>query len=356
MPNKPETYHKHIHEDSSIETLLDFINDGASIGNGLDVIELVNFEDEYGVKNFDKILKLYVGDISKYTAIKDSLTEDNRKTIELLPLEIGTELILPLDKINRELRKFDTNQVVDFRTFSQFIASQLYVLLKEPKYERTYKIKNISTINTIRDVFPFISVWLWSRALSVDEKGDYDDKIIDITPFVTNLNTNSTYDGGSFNLSIAPVSAEYIQEKGWVIDPNMKASSNSFISDNGLYKTRKDGLKRNDLYFHNIIQENDVVFIRFEKLDLEKDREEKKNKLDFFIDKKELAGKIYDMIGLVDTNTINTEGANSNVSINIGGRDLVKLFIEDGVYFYPCLLYTSPSPRDAHESRMPSSA
>ena len=23
---------------------------------------------------------------------------------------------------------------------------------------------------------------------------------------------------------------------------------------------------------------------------------------------------------------------------------------------YPCLLYTSPSPRDAHESRMPSSA
>ena len=25
-------------------------------------------------------------------------------------------------------------------------------------------------------------------------------------------------------------------------------------------------------------------------------------------------------------------------------------------YFYNCLLYTSPSPRDAHESRMPSSA
>ena len=25
-------------------------------------------------------------------------------------------------------------------------------------------------------------------------------------------------------------------------------------------------------------------------------------------------------------------------------------------YYKPCLLYTSPSPRDAHESRMPSSA
>ena len=30
--------------------------------------------------------------------------------------------------------------------------------------------------------------------------------------------------------------------------------------------------------------------------------------------------------------------------------------IGDGTYFHSCLLYTSPSPRDAHESRMPSSA
>ena len=29
---------------------------------------------------------------------------------------------------------------------------------------------------------------------------------------------------------------------------------------------------------------------------------------------------------------------------------------EDGKPIYSCLLYTSPSPRDAHESRMPSSA
>ena len=32
------------------------------------------------------------------------------------------------------------------------------------------------------------------------------------------------------------------------------------------------------------------------------------------------------------------------------------VFIPAGVYHDTCLLYTSPSPRDAHESRMPSSA
>ena len=31
-------------------------------------------------------------------------------------------------------------------------------------------------------------------------------------------------------------------------------------------------------------------------------------------------------------------------------------FVLDGKRYHGCLLYTSPSPRDAHESRMPSSA
>ena len=48
-------------------------------------------------------------------------------------------------------------------------------------------------------------------------------------------------------------------------------------------------------------------------------------------------------------------------------RDRINLLIDPGSAFlelsqlaayqtYSCLLYTSPSPRDAHESRMPSSA
>ena len=37
--------------------------------------------------------------------------------------------------------------------------------------------------------------------------------------------------------------------------------------------------------------------------------------------------------------------------------DVQEMYIEcDGTRYYCCLLYTSPSPRDAHESRMPSSA
>ena len=49
---------------------------------------------------------------------------------------------------------------------------------------------------------------------------------------------------------------------------------------------------------------------------------------------------------------INTVEAIIEKYLNVQLADLVV----DEKLPYPCLLYTSPSPRDAHESRMPSSA
>ena len=45
-------------------------------------------------------------------------------------------------------------------------------------------------------------------------------------------------------------------------------------------------------------------------------------------------------------------------TLTSGFRDAMKEFAYDGGYtlVYPCLLYTSPSPRDRQKSRMPSSA
>ena len=46
--------------------------------------------------------------------------------------------------------------------------------------------------------------------------------------------------------------------------------------------------------------------------------------------------------------------------VKLYGRDILTkravAWHGDAPYRYTCLLYTSPSPRDAHESRMPSSA
>ena len=42
---------------------------------------------------------------------------------------------------------------------------------------------------------------------------------------------------------------------------------------------------------------------------------------------------------------------------DLAGVSASQVEMQSGIQFYDgCLLYTSPSPRDAHESRMPSSA
>ena len=40
----------------------------------------------------------------------------------------------------------------------------------------------------------------------------------------------------------------------------------------------------------------------------------------------------------------------------LAGVSASQVEIQSGIQFYDCLLYTSPSPRDVEESRMPSSA
>ena len=66
---------------------------------------------------------------------------------------------------------------------------------------------------------------------------------------------------------------------------------------------------------------------------------------------------------------INDSAISSTNYKNVGGKPVVNIVRDKGhvtgentIYYKPqyipkdCLLYTSPSPRDAHESRMPSSA
>ena len=57
------------------------------------------------------------------------------------------------------------------------------------------------------------------------------------------------------------------------------------------------------------------------------------------------------MINIIDYNVIDTQKIKFNKPDKVKGGSYMSLAEYNG-----CLLYTSPSPRDAHESRMPSSA
>jgi hypothetical protein len=48
-----------------------------------------------------------------------------------------------------------------------------------------------------------------------------------------------------------------------------------------------------------------------------------------------LSGKVYDMIGLVDSAPITLDAAHNMQTVTIQGRDLSKLLLDDGVFFFP---------------------
>ena len=132
-------------------------------------------------------------------------------------------------------------------------------------------------------------------------------KLFDITKFLTYVNTSVTESGGNFELRMSFVSENDITENN--------SYTNENINETGYVKA---------LFIQSLIRENDLVFIKFETLKLE-EKSKKSNG--------DVSGKIWDLIGLVDTNEIRSDA--SNIDITVTGRDLIKLLIEDNNFFIP---------------------
>jgi hypothetical protein len=77
-----------------------------------------------------------------------------------------------------------------------------------------------------------------------------------------------------------------------------------------------------------MISENDVIFISF--------RDDKKEVYedDFFTSVDNIQNRYWDFIGLVDINSCSLTAESVDASISVSGRDLMKLLIEDGSFFF----------------------
>jgi hypothetical protein len=329
LVSKP--YFEYTVRDTSIATVADLIFGDAAVFTGFKSAEefaSYNGDLEQGnITNADRI-------ISYYTA-EDQKTYEARVDFENFPIVFGTILFIPFSAVDRDIITLFGDAVVSVDS-NAFIANELKNFYTNPKNIRSVVSKS-KTLGTYKEMFNHISVWIWTKTLSskvVNGEIAYEDVIINITPYITNLSTNVTKDGGSFNFSIDPILAVFNNETNkWEIDDATikRLKNEQYVSQGHI---NDSDLKRKNFYFHNILQENDLVFIRFEALESETDRLQNKNV--FEIDKSELQFKVFDMIGLIDVSSIQGNyGNNNEVTLNVQGRDLMKLFIEDGVYFYP---------------------
>lgn len=331
MSSTSTEYILHLHTDPSIQSVYDFVMDGGSIGLGMGIKELLAYEDSNNIPNIDNIKNRIIEEneeeYKELQNIIDNYLIVSEDELKKIPLKTGTTLALPNNRLDLNAGVIEGNQIIDTKDSETFIAEKLYSLIKDPAYVRGRSVVS-SNLTIINDS---VSIWVWSRSLSKvfdDQKDTYENKLIDITPFCTAVNLGNHANGGNFSISIVPVVAQY--DNGWVIDRDF--INNTVIHSRINFLSENDIRKRFPLFSSFAFKENDVVFIKLEKLQKENRRE--LSLRDLTIDPSELPGQIFDMIGLIDAPSTAANGI-TNFTITLQGKCLSKTVIDDEVHFYP---------------------
>lgn len=295
----------------------------------------------------DFTLEIFYNYEDNSTRIKNSLRKGQKDSGITTLINHGVLIKFPINKVEKTVIDTISNVVVENNDFEAFLDDRI----KDIIHDTNYKPVNIDRIKGAGNVWRMknrISVWIFCKGLgNIGEEG----KLINVTPFVKSLTTNVGDTGGNFKIEFAPISASFDSVKGWKIQKETAYQyayngELNFISRDSTTKIQEEESVSRLNFFHNIIKSNDVVFIKFETLENEKKlrgKESKELRLEnLVIDKGMLVGgkdgdnkQIFDMIGLVDSNSISNISESAESDVEVSGRDLMKVLLEDGEYFYP---------------------
>lgn len=304
---------------------------------------------------------------SKYVTIDVIISNSNVLTDNYISTIFSQE--------DEELGEGNSGQLFTINNFFQNYVKSI------PKILKTTPLENINITKTSRRQYVNPKVWLWSKSLCENQKFN-NNSIFDLTPFVQSINSFVGDNGGNFSLNLLniegviqvenkqavgiwhPKKERYLKFKtnysnkiNYIFKNVINARYNRNFYDNTINEIvdekneesenienentiRLEELKiisksveqnlSGDIFFKNLISENDLIFITFRD-----DEENEVDKIDdFFISNDKLPGNNWDMIGLIDKNSLSLTYESNDYVTNITGRDLMKLLIEDGSYFF----------------------
>jgi hypothetical protein len=278
---------------------------------------------------------------SNYSKEEQELYKDLYASGNLNVLHVNTPLCLPVVKSTSPLKKLKSRSIkqittsntlndpkLDYTPLNPYFSQKQLELEKDPSYIRSKQITKQNSNIDLNVIEENCQVWIYSKAL---------DKIINVSPFIQDLTTMKS-EVGAFSMTLSPVSIASDSETGLRDYDIIKSLKNSFVNHYNLIKNSKLVLS----FFEQNFQQNDVVFIRFEKLKNEKEVE---YELDFSINEHNLKDQIFDMIGLIDIVGSNISLENTDYSVSVSGRDLTKVVLEDGSYLMPLIYVEGNSNR-----------
>lgn len=195
------------------------------------------------------------------------------------------------------------------------------------------------------------TVWVYVRAI---------DKILNLTPYIQSVSTNKGMTNGSWSVKLSGFAEGYVPNNHSKRKASKQIAYVSTSAGDKFFVGEQNTIlgSTGELNFDTIskyVQYNDLIFISFEQLEQDRSNlyktEINPNELgavttrtisdSYRVTKDPNAGtgevktfsRTWDMIGLVDSiGTTNTFGGSSQ-EISIQGRDLSKLFTDDGCYF-----------------------
>lgn len=302
-------------------------------------LNLLKYAGDTKVSNYERILNrlfcdgLYnviSGDFG--TGFNWMLTEDEFKSLFPEPLDIpvcdGQDILLPPSEAQRDFVGLQSEgQVFYFDDFSTFISKTRREIETSKDYVPTEKlfdkIGDYSLGNQVNNINSYFSVWIYCKKLG---------QIVDISKYCKYINSSSE----DFTIGLSYLdknSLTKLQNESY--SSEYKVILSSGFSSNGSSTTSRT----KPSLFHEIISQGDIIFIRYETLELEENTDSSKCELNEqglpIITKDMLPGNCYDLIGLVDSCSQSEEFVLDNFLVTISGTSLSGIFEKDISLFLP---------------------
>lgn len=247
------------------------------------------------------------------------------------------------DKITAELAISQINAQVDTNDFYAFANEKIQSILQDEGYIID---DNTSKKEVDCQVFGWFksSYWLTKSKNGINRLTKKDMEFSDLSKYIISLSTSVTDNGGSFTIKLPILSVNsnlmimknvenpehYLGEK-YIFDKN---SSSLYNFNKGEYYSKAELNESNFNFFEWLISSNDLLFISFERLKMEKIRANPDFlSSDSFDVKTKISEGVFDMIALVDDVKVTTN-AQGEGYVEVSGRDLMKMLIEDGSFFF----------------------
>ncbi len=325
---------------------------------GITADELFEFNREFIWSQMtDKDKKIEKAAKGKYPESAADLTID-------MWLPSPCYLKIAADKVTAELAISQTNLQVDLIDFCAFADEKIQSIIQN----EGYRVDTTTKRNVDCQVFG------WFKSLyyaGLDEKGEplnlrkhYLTEFSDISKYIVSLSTMVTNNGGSFVLRLPVISGRSVgvymvgQKQDDTFNPTGelgRAAKNEIMYRFGenreeyYAKSLFDDVESN--YFNWLITSNDLIFISFEKLEMEQRRDANAwGDEDNFDINTAISENVFDMIALVDNVKVVTNAQTAEAYVEVTGRDLMKLLIEDGSFFFNPSVTSDPSSVFANES------